>query len=167
MIFRNLSTTLLLTAMLAACGGDDGGGEDEGGAEGGATHAEALTALSGTTSACAIASCHGTTAEANLQLSGATNLRDLLVNVKACEAPTLNLVEPGNPSKSWLWIKLTAKTSDSRGTLEPQSAWGSAGTDCDGAGFGTKMPQVGGNMWNQADLETIESWIKGGAPGPT
>ncbi|MET0285463.1 MAG: hypothetical protein ABW352_13365, partial [Polyangiales bacterium] len=96
----------------------------------------------------------------------AMNLRELLVDVPACEAPSLKLVEPGNPARSWLWIKLSGKTSDSRGTLQPQDAWGSPGTGCDGAGFGTKMPQVGGNMWDPQDLATIESWIKGGAPGP-
>jgi hypothetical protein len=166
MIFRNLSTTLLLTAMLAACGGDDGGGEDEGGTEGGATHAEALTALTG--GACAVSICHGTSAQGGLTLAQTTNLRELLVNVPACEAPGLKLVESGDPERSWLWIKLTAKYG-AGGKLETQSSWGQPGNCAKnpGVGFGNRMPDVSPPTWNQADLDTVESWIKGGAPGPT
>ncbi|HEX5658306.1 MAG TPA: hypothetical protein VFX59_13985 [Polyangiales bacterium] len=163
--YRNLSSTLLLTALLSACGGDDAGGEDEDGAEAGATHAEALQAL--TVGACAIGSCHGTSAQGDLQLAAATNLRELLVGVKACEAPSLNLVEPGDPDKSWLWIKLTAEYG-SGGKLKSESSWGASGNCATnpGVGFGNRMPDVSPPTWTQANLDIVESWIKGGAPGP-
>jgi hypothetical protein len=149
--------------MLAACGGDDSGDDD---ASGGATHAEALAALT-QGSACAVASCHGTTAEADLDFATATDLRALLVNVKACEAPALNLVEPGQPDKSWLWLKLSADYDSASGDLKTQSAWGQPGNCPDAPGFGKRMPRLAPYKWTDQNLETIKSWIAGGAPGPT
>jgi hypothetical protein len=118
-------------------------------------------------SSCSVSSCHGDASEANLDLKAGSDLRTLLVNVPACEAPSFDLVEPGKPEKSWLWIKLTGEMVDEiTGDLVPQSAWGEAGTDCPGAGgFGKRMPRVSPYTLKPEELQQIRSWIEAGAPG--
>jgi hypothetical protein len=159
---RRLRPIILSLGLVCAACGDDGG-EAEGGG-GGATHAEALDVL--TKRGCAISSCHGTSAQGELNLATA-DLRALMVDQAACEAPALKLVAPGDPAKSWLYIKLVAETQGTSGDLAAQSSWGEAG-DCDDAvGFGKRMPRVAPyNKLSDADLAVIESWIAGGAPGP-
>lgn len=160
--YHHLSLTLLLTVLTTSgCGGDDDGKETVV-----ATHADALQAL-GKGSGCAVASCHGTTAEADLDLASATNLRTLLVGVAACEAPALKLVEPGDPARSWLWIKLTADVNSANsGDLKSQTAWGEAGNCAGAPGFGKRMPRVAPYQWSDDDLAVIKGWIEAGAPGP-
>lgn len=66
-----------------------------------------------------------------------------IVNVPAGELASMDYVEPGDPSRSYLWLKLT-------------DAHTAAG------GSGTAMPQAGGPL-TPAELDTIEAWILGGA----
>lgn len=69
-----------------------------------------------------------------------------LVGKPAGAVPALDRVEPGDPSKSYLWLKLT----------DQHKAAG---------GGGSPMP-VGGYPLPQAELDTIEAWILGLAPCP-
>jgi hypothetical protein len=171
----------LSAAWSSACGSSDGGnpagssdaGNDAESAAPGtpATHDE-VAALLGVgpdhASSCSVSSCHGDAAEANLNLKSGSDLRAMFVSVPACEAPGFNLVEPGKPEKSWLWIKLTGKiSSEITGDLVPQKDWGTAGTDCPGAGgFGKRMPRVSPYSLKPEELERVRSWIEAGAPGP-
>lgn len=150
---------------LSACGGDDG--------KTGSTQADhsdvalVLGAGSGPTGSCSIASCHGEAGVANLDFTSKENLRELLVGVPSCEAPGMNLVEPGNPERSWLWIKLTGKMSNpSNGDLEADPSWGEPGKGCGATGFGKRMPRVSPYTLPQKQLDEIRSWIEAGAPGP-
>ncbi|GMV41995.1 MAG: hypothetical protein AMXMBFR64_37110 [Myxococcales bacterium] len=70
----------------------------------------------------------------------------LLVDKPSVAVPALDRVEPGDPSKSYLWLKLT----------DQHEAAG---------GGGSPMP-VGGYPLPQAELDTIEAWILGLAPCP-
>jgi hypothetical protein len=159
-----LGFALGLLAALPACGDD----AEEGSTPG--THADvaAILGVGAQPTSCSISTCHGAaTAEAGLELKSGVNLSELLVGVKSCEAPNLNLVEPGEPDKSWLYIKLTAET-ESNGDLVPDPAWGEPSADCDdAAGFGKRMPRVAPyQKLEAAQLEQVRSWILAGAPGP-
>lgn len=122
----------------------------------------------GAPGSCGVASCHGSAAEAGLQFEPGKDLRSALVGVRACEAPELNLVEPGVPERSWLWIKLTATMSSSvTGDLKADPAWGAAGKNCGANGFGKRMPRVSPYSLSTDELDTIRAWIEAGAPGLT
>jgi hypothetical protein len=69
---------------------------------------------------------------------------DEIVSVPALELPSMNRIEPGDPSQSYLWLKLTD---------QHEQAGGSGGA----------MP-LGGNMLPQGELDTIEAWILGIGP---
>lgn len=86
------------------------------------------------------AACHISTASGGLSLA---NAYDQLVNVPAVEVPSLDLVEPSDTAKSYLWHKLK-------------------GTQASVSGSGSQMPR-GGSL-DPADLALIQAWIAGGAP---
>lgn len=153
-----------LALALAACAGTS---EDE--AEGSYEQVAALLGVAEGASTCALASCHGSAAEGELELADGANLRTLLVDVPACEAPSLSLVKPGSPDESWLWIKLSGELEDEdSGDLVVAQAWGTAGKNCRGAtGFGKRMPRVAPYALKKADLAKIRAWIENGAPGPS
>lgn len=115
---------------------------------------------------CAVASCHGAAAEAGLNLKSDADLATLLVGVPACEAPNFKLVEPGDPERSWLWIKLTAPMSSNiTGDLKTDPSWGEPGKNCGGNGFGKRMPRVSPYTLSADELAKIRAWIEAGAPG--
>lgn len=154
---------LSLSALaLGACGDDP--------AEDGSLAHDQVVAILGAgpegRSACSSSSCHGDgIASAGLNLKSSMDLTKLLVNVPACEAPSLMLVKPGEPENSWLYIKLTGKTTAKR-ELVADPAWGEPGKDCEEAsGFGKLMPESGSPLTAE-QIEQIRSWIADGAPGP-
>jgi hypothetical protein len=143
-----------------ACGGDDSDPQS-----GASLHDEAAKVVLGGT--CSASSCHGEApGSAELLLNQGADLRALFVGVPACKAPSLDLVQPGEPENSWLYIKLTG-AADGSGNLTPMpDVWGESADDCDGVpGFGKRMPESVG-MLKADQIETIRRWIAAGAPGP-
>lgn len=94
----------------------------------------------------AVCNCHQTPPNPGngmLQLTPETAHANI-VGVKSSQATTTNLVEPGDPSSSYLWLKLDGGYLDVPG------------------GGGDPMPVVGDLTPEQ--LATIEAWILAGAP---
>lgn len=86
--------------------------------------------------------CHsGVAPSGGLALGGSAY--DDLVGVPSGDVGWMNLVEPGDPANSYLWLKLT-------------NTFGAVG------GTGSDMPKNGGPL-PQADLDLIEQWILDGA----
>jgi hypothetical protein len=92
-------------------------------------------------------SCHGARAEKGLVLSGVDEktLKASLVGVASKEAATMHLIEPGEPDKSYLVLKI-------RGTL---------GAVACASSCGAKMPLSG--SFPAENMAALESWIKDGA----
>jgi hypothetical protein len=158
-------------AMATGCG-DDGssGGTAGSGGSGTPTYEEVSAILIGDApmkvGSCGAMTCHGGTgsASAKLTFKASDDFTAAIVNVPACENPDLNIVEPGDPEKSWLWIKLNAEIKD---TNTGKIVYDGTPSDCVTSGFGTRMPGINPyDKLSQAKLDTIEAWIKGGAPGP-
>jgi len=72
-----------------------------------------------------------------------TNLWSAIVNVKSTQS-ALDLVEPGDPDKSYLYLKLT-------------------GAQLSAGGSGEQMPFQAGQL-DAGQLELIRAWIAQGAP---
>jgi hypothetical protein len=96
---------------------------------------------------CTQAICHGAAASGGLDLSPAVAYANLL------EVPSLGSsfrrLEPGDQRRSYLWLKLAAKTDP---TQLP-----------DGVTVGSPMPAVGPGLTLQ-ELEAMRLWIYAGAP---
>jgi hypothetical protein len=175
MMLPRMTLLACASASLVACG--DGGTEGPSQEQDASTLSphDQVSAILGAgpeqRGTCSIASCHGDPAaegiaSAGLNLKKSADLTELLVGKKSCEAPALNLVEPGDPDKSWLYIKLTGATKTGSKDLEPDPSWGEPGEDCEEAtGFGKRMPETGAAL-SAAQVETIKQWILDGAPGP-
>jgi hypothetical protein len=74
----------------------------------------------------------------------------------AAHAPGFKLVVPGNPEKSWLYLKIADTAKDAGCVItDPQNM-----DQCNTA----RMPPTG--MVSAADLEVIRKWIADGAPPP-
>ncbi|MET0391012.1 MAG: hypothetical protein ABW321_33885, partial [Polyangiales bacterium] len=125
---------------------------------------------------CAFSSCHNTNRKvAMLDLGSADgDLKALLVDRAACEAPNLKVVASGGGddalNKSWLWIKLTGAIDASNDLTVPATAatdWGTPGS-CGQMGasqYGARMPWGSANTLPEAQLATVRDWICAGAPG--
>lgn len=99
-----------------------------------------------------------------------------LVGVTACEYERMKRVEPGDPERSWLMVKLTAearKLGEPYPTFiyfDPPPDWDPNERGCrsqtsDGAPlFGQRMPATAPNMLPPEEIETIRRWIEDGAP---
>jgi hypothetical protein len=101
--------------------------------------------------------CHSEASpEANLSLGGQISSADVvkgLINGQTAHGGQLLRVVPGNPAKSWLYLKVSGMAA-------------SAG--CTGAMCMTgPMPPAGMVTLPQADIDTIRQWIADGAPAPT
>ena len=97
------------------------------------------------TSRCATSACHSGNPPANAPLSLDPGLAwSQLVGVPSVQLPSMNLVEPGDPERSYLVLKL-------RGTA------GAAG------GTGTLMP-LGDAPLDAEEQASVEAWIADGAP---
>lgn len=143
----------------------DLGDDDAGAADRALYHAAAEVLLT----RCGQTRCHGPLPYNDLiDLSTARcDVRAALVDVPACEYPLLDRVEPGDPQRSWLMIKLTAP-HDARYRLlfEPDAAFeGADDPRCADAGFGLRMPPAGFAI-SDDEIEVIRTWIEAGAPGP-
>jgi len=150
---RRLAATLGLLVAVSACGDDASDGS-----VGPGTHEQVATILGvgGNATSCSISSCHGTdTAEAGLELTQGVNLHELLVGVPSCEAPSLNLVEAGDPDKSWLYLKVTGKAAT-------KSCTPTGGNQC----LTDTMPQGGTVTLTQAEQDALRKWIQDGATAP-
>lgn len=108
MLLRLMRLSLLLTAALlwAGCGGDDSTvGPDESAVEG--SRPEATLAEVGQVFAvsCVFSGCHsGEQPAADLSLEG--DFAGRIVGVDSGQRPDFKLVDPGNPNKSYLLIKV-------------------------------------------------------------
>ena len=135
-------------------------------------------------------SCHGGVrgnAQLNfrLVLDEGRPITDALVDVPSCEYDLYDRVEPGDPERSWLFIKLSG-AHDDEGNLEftPDPTWDPGierrtdGTfppsECplveDGElTFGQVMPENRGNPrpLRSREIQLFRDWILAGAPGPT
>lgn len=105
---------------------------------------EAIQAVVFEQAGCANSLCHGEAAEGGLDLTP-VNAFDNLVGVTA-QGSSLALVEPKNPSESYLYHKLSAKTFP-----------GSYAID------GSPMPSASAAI-SPGQLEAIRLWIEAGAP---
>src|SRR5438094_1859358 len=107
---------------------------------------------------CANTICHGGATALNGQLDLRPDVAyKNLVQKASTEVPSLNRVEPGDERKSYLWLKLLAKTDPAKldpTTLPP----------------GVQLPLPGAPMPNNAttlskdELEVLRLWIYGTAP---
>ena len=104
--------------------------------------------------------CHGKSgANANLTLGGSDCVKSSDI-VAALLKPSLHggqykLVEPGDPEKSWLYLKVTGKSVTAACT--PTST-----ADCKPE----SMPQGAGITLTQAQQDDLKQWILDGAKAP-
>ena len=126
---------------------------------------------------CAYNRCHsGVPTGGSLPLPPGSDIALALVDVPSCEYPPLVRVKPGDPERSWLWIKLTAdvrpKTDEFYDYIlfEPEPGWDETMRGCrdrlpDGTPlFGQRMPLTAPNMLPVEELAVIRDWISEGAP---
>jgi cysteine-rich repeat protein len=103
---------------------------------------------------CADGLCHDSVAPKNaLDLTASVAYEELLgpdgTGQPSDDYPNLNLVQPGEPDQSYLYIKLAAKTFPNLPfVVDP----------------GTSMPSGGLSPLSEEHLEALWKWIRGGAP---
>ncbi|HXI56947.1 MAG TPA: hypothetical protein VNO55_12860 [Polyangia bacterium] len=100
---------------------------------------------------CALGGCHaGVPGAGDLSLSiAARQWRTNIVGRKAEENPSLQLVEAGNPARSWLIQKVTGQFC-------------AAGRSCDARlGCGDRMPF--GQSLSKEEITTLYLWVRAGA----
>jgi hypothetical protein len=107
------------------------------------------------------ASCHGPSQSspyANLTLGGAVSSKCVVERLKAAtlSGGQFKLVEPGDPDKSWLYLKASGKAATAGCTSSDPNKPCNAAT----------MPPSGKTM-TDAELTILYDWIKAGAAGPT
>jgi hypothetical protein len=150
MIARRLIAVALVVA--AGCGtgtaGDDGTCPDLAGSAAPTGSASAAAVAAVLAENCAVGGCHlAAPGAGNLWLERGSNAWvDHVVDVPAEEAPSLDLVTPGMPERSWLVLKLYGEF---------------CGAACSGEGCGGQMP-FGGSLAD-ADRDTIVAWVAAGA----
>lgn len=141
MLLRFMRLSLLLTAVLlwAGCGGDDSAvGPDGSDGEGQLTEATLAQVSEVFAVSCALSGCHsGGEPAAGLSLEG--DFAANIVGVASRQRSDFKLVDPGNPNKSYLLIKV-------RGDDEIVSQL---------------MPP--GNPLPAEQVEIIRAWIASGA----
>ena len=103
------------------------------------------------------ASCHSESSpEAGMALGGHISSADIvngLVNVTAMHGGQFKRVVPSDPSRSWLYLKMSGMA---------------AGAGCTGSMCNAQvMPPAGQVTLSQADLTTVQQWIMEGAVAPT
>jgi hypothetical protein len=105
--------------------------------------------------------CHGRVgAHGNLTLGGSECVKSsdivaALVNKPAAGGGQFKLVEPGQPEKSWLYLKVTDKAKTAGCTT-------SSSTTCNTQ----LMPFGGGVTLTQAEQDALKQWITEGAVAP-
>lgn len=105
--------------------------------------------------------CHGRVgAHANLVLGGSECVKSsdivaALVNKPSSAGGQYKLIEPGQPDKSWLYLKVTDKAKTAGCTA-------SSSATCNTQ----LMPFGGGVTLTQAEQDALRQWIMDGAPAP-
>jgi len=146
---------------------------------------EDTTDAAGRTGLCAYASgCHSGSGKAGLTFRGtvfddAQVYRALVEDangaVQSCEYHPLRRVEPGDPDKSWLYIKLAAHANaDDQPNVIAADDWDPSLSPCSKppAAFpfpGSLMPFSEGEPvtpLEPSELRMVAEWILDGAPGP-
>ena len=123
---------------------------------------------------CAKQVCHGAMVSNAYLDFMAGDLRDVLVNVPACEYDRMPRVAPGDPDHSWIMIKLAGPQRFVQYldfiAFDPAADWQPARPDCSGTlpdgarWFGTRMPPVDTTQPLSAEeVELVRRWIKSGA----
>lgn len=126
---------------------------------------------------CAFERCHsGALVGGALDLSRGGDYHAALVGIAACEYERMARVEPGDPDRSWLIVKLTAEFRPADDPypfyirFTPAPGWDDSRRACrdqteDGTPlFGQRMPLTAPNMLPEAELDAIRDWIVAGAP---
>ncbi len=152
-LWKSLALALPLTLLVAACGdtpATDGGPDDMGGGIQ-PNIASIQTALF--TSGCALSrSCHNAEGhKAGLVLTdgmSCANLVGVPATTPGALAQGLNRVEPGDPMKSFMYLKLTAPGEDLG--------------DFMGMDLGERMPD-GSPPVDASTIAAIKAWIEAGA----
>jgi hypothetical protein len=147
-----LWATALLCGALAACGGGGGGGDDGGGpavpecAEGEsyASTFEGIQKVIFERQGCTQDACHGSARQGGLELT-ADVAYDNVYEVRALGS-SLDLIEPGDEERSFLWLKVAASTRPGRYQIA-----------------GSPMPN-GLAPLSEDELELLRLWIYAGAP---
>ncbi|MEY4580076.1 MAG: hypothetical protein RL701_4779 [Pseudomonadota bacterium] len=140
-------------------------------------HAAAAAVLLPTAAAnnmgkCSFSACHGANSpKAGVSLVPTTgDLKMLLVDKTACEAPNLKVVASTKGdaalANSWLWQKLVAP-ADAMTEILPMTSWGTPGScgQSSGTGYGGRMPWQDTGTLPAESLNAIRDWICAGAPG--
>jgi hypothetical protein len=158
------ATLVVGLAMLAACGsGSSGGSSGDGG--GSTTPPPATSDCSSSTTSfdstfdgiqqeifqkhgCTDDLCHGSSKQGGLQLTADVSYENL-IQVHSTESE-FNRVEPGDQNRSFLWLKLAAKTDPAQ--LPP-------GVTVAGAPMPNNLPGL-----STDELELLRLWIFAGAP---
>lgn len=182
---RWLAVPLALLASLlgASCGNaeyDTDAGPDAGPPLPG-TYANVVSILE---TSCNFPSCHGGTGAGASQLNLATSIAagTLVADLMqpSCQYDAMPLLTLGDPSQSWLYLKVAGPHAGARLDFTPSATW-DPGINPDAMGrypasecpltergeitFGTMMPQ-GSTGLDAARAATIRMWIEAGAPGP-
>ncbi len=175
--------TLLVSLLAVGCGSSEGPPADAGLLPSTYEDVEPIIRTSCTFSG----ACHGGDREGQAQLNFAAALDSgdfrTALEGPACEYRALPLLTPGDPDRSWLFIKV-AGMADPSGLLqfEPDPSWDPGiepdemgqfpSSQCplvvDGAiSFGEVMPQSGGTArLDDERMAILRAWIEAGAPGP-
>lgn len=188
----------LMTLLLVTGCGDNGDGDADGGVDGGEMDAgfepieptyENVAAILDQT--CTFSSCHGCQTEGEIDSCTAgkalLNIEEALLTdgdvtrvlngVPACEYHLMPRVDPGNPSNSWLWMKLNPENMDAEGNIQftPDPSFDPANSPYDSPNCPLGIDDFGANMPLSVNdpsplppnqLEAIRQWILNGAPGP-
>jgi hypothetical protein len=126
---------------------------------------------------CSYERCHaGPLVGAGLSFEPGTDVRAALVGVRACQYDRMARVEPGDPDRSWLMIKLTEpfRPIDDPYAhaiyFAPPPGWDPLRRGCrdqtrEGVPlFGQRMPATAPNSLPPAELDLLRRWIASGAP---
>jgi hypothetical protein len=129
---------------------------------------------------CAYSGCHSGPGKGGLTFRGSGTLDEMQVyaalvegangHVQACEYHPLRRVEPGDPSKSWLYIKLAGETDDrDQMNLVAAVDWDESMSPCEDTFPGSLMPFAEDEPvipLEPEELRMVAEWILDGAPGP-
>jgi hypothetical protein len=130
-------------AALLACGDVPAvGGHTPGGGGDVGTQAGITSGLM--TPRCATSACHAGDPPIAFPSCEADRWYDAMVGVPSQQAPGLNMIEPGDPEKSYLVLKLR-------------------GTHGQSGGGGARMP-IADSPLDDVEEAAVEAWIANGAP---
>lgn len=139
---------------------------------------------------CTFSSCHGGAGAGSSHLNLHTSIvaGTLVADLErpACQYGPMPLLTPGDPSHSWLYLKVAGPHMGTQIDFTPAADWDHDGLMPNGSGvypvstcpltahgaitFGEVMPMGSDTITNiglRADqIETVRLWIEAGAPGP-